>query len=148
MSDMLAFFKANIGKKVSEGNPIPLMKWLDGTLHDAQEGSLTFKHTIKPEYTNPLGILHGGIAATFMDDVIGATVFSLGKPNVYVSLNLNVDFLSKAQVGEDIYATAVVIKNGENIIHLEATIKSEAGRIIAKATSNMAKVNISNPNKY
>lgn len=137
---MIEFFKENIGKKVSEGNPFPLIKWLDGTLHAAREGSLTFKHTVKPEFANPLGILHGGIASTFMDDVIGATVFSLGKPHYYVSLSLNVDFLSQAKIGEDIYVSAEVVRNGENIIHIEAKIVNEAGKIIAKATSNMAKV--------
>jgi acyl-coenzyme A thioesterase 13 len=137
---MIDFFKANLGKKVSDGNPIPLIQWLDATLHEAREGSLTFKHTVKPEFANPLGILHGGIASTFMDDVIGATVFSLGKPNFYVSLNLNVDFLNAAKIGEDVYVSAEVIRNGENIIHLEAKIVNEAGKLIAKATSNMAKI--------
>jgi hypothetical protein len=32
---MIEHFKANIGKKVAEGNNIPLINWLDGTLHDA-----------------------------------------------------------------------------------------------------------------
>lgn len=142
---MIEYFKANIGKKVSEGNPIPLIKWLDGTLHDAREGSLTFKHVVKPEFTNPIGILHGGIASTFMDDVIGATVFSLGKPFIYVSLSLNVDFLNPAKLGEEIFVSAEVIRNGENIIHLEAKIVNSEGKLVAKATSNMAKTKFPNP---
>lgn len=142
MSSVLEFFKANIGKKVSEGNKIPLVKWLDGTLVGAEEGSLTFEHEVKEEFVNPVGILHGGIATTFMDDVIGATVFALGKPHIYVSLNLNVDFMSPAKLGEKILVSAEVIRNGENIIHLHAKIVNEKGKLIAKATSNMAKTNI------
>lgn len=137
---MIDFFKANIGKKVSEGNNIPLIKWLDGTLFAAEDGSLTFEHIVREDFLNPLGILHGGIVSTFMDDVIGATVFSLGKPNFYVSLSLNVDFLSSAKAGEKVYASAKVIRNGENIIHLEAKLMNETGKLLAKATSNMAKV--------
>jgi acyl-coenzyme A thioesterase 13 len=136
---MIEFFKANIGKKVADGNPAPLIAFLDGVLHDAREGSLTFKHVVKPEFVNPLGILHGGMASTFMDDVIGATVYSLNKPNYYVSLSLNVDFLSPAKLGEEIFVSAEVVRNGENIIHLESKIVNKDGRLIAKATSNMAK---------
>jgi uncharacterized protein (TIGR00369 family) len=143
MNTVLDWFKANIGKKVSEGNNIPLIKWLDGTLVAAKEGSLTFEHTVREDFVNPVGILHGGIASTFMDDVIGATVFALGKPNIYVSLNLNVDFMSPAKLGEKIFVSAEVIRNGENIIHLHAKIVNEKGKLIAKATSNMAKTNIS-----
>jgi acyl-coenzyme A thioesterase 13 len=137
---MLDLFKNCIGKKISEFNKIPLVKWLDGTLIAAEEGHITVEHIVQEDFVNPLGILHGGIASTFMDDVIGATVFSLGKPHYYVSLNLNVDFMSPAKLGEKIYVSAQVIRNGENIVHLEAKIANESGKLIAKATSNMAKV--------
>lgn len=117
--------------------PSPLAKWLDGTLLTAEKGSLTAEYTVREEMCNPAHILHGGIAAAIIDDLMGATVFSLGVPTFFSSVNLNVDYLFSAPLGAKVIAKTEVIRAGKKVIHIECRIFDEQQNIIAKATSNL-----------
>lgn len=125
-----------IGKSMGNG-PSPLAKWLDGTLLTAEKGSLTAEYTVREEMCNPAHILHGGIAAAIIDDLMGATVFSLGVPTFFSSVNLNVDYLFSAPLGAKVIAKTEVIRAGKKVIHIECRIFDEQQNIIAKATSNL-----------
>lgn len=135
----LAYFKANIGKMAADSSPSPLGKWLNGKLLAAEEGRLTWEFLVRKEMTNPLGVLHGGIVSAILDDVMGATVFSLGRPEFYTSINLNVDFLSSAREGDVLIATAEVIRQGSNVIYITGQVE-RSGKTLARATSNLIKV--------
>lgn len=67
--------KSFTGKAFTE-SPSPFMRWLNPIIISA-DGALTFEYQIRPEWLNPAGGLHGGITAAIIDDVIGATMFSL-----------------------------------------------------------------------
>lgn len=136
MNNVLAFFQSLIGKSMGNG-PSPLAKWLNGTLLAAEKGSLTAEYTVREEMCNPAHILHGGIAAAIMDDLMGATVFSLGVPTFFSSVNLNVDYLYSAPLGAKVIAKTEVIRAGKKVIHIECQIFDEQQNIIAKATSNL-----------
>lgn len=79
---MLDAFRSQIGSSFAQG-PSPLGRWLNGTLRAADAGTLTVEFLVREEFTNPAGTLHGGVIAAICDDVIGATVFSLGLPQIY-----------------------------------------------------------------
>jgi acyl-coenzyme A thioesterase 13 len=136
---ILEYFKSNIGHKMGDKGPSLVAKWLDGKLIAAESGSLTFEFEVKPDFTNPVKILHGGVASAIMDEVIGATVYSLEKDAFYASVNLNVDFLNPAKEGEVIIARSQVIRNGNTIVHVECQIHNENGDLIAKSVSNMVR---------
>lgn len=136
---IIEFFKANIGNRIGEKSPSLLAKWLDGKLVSAEFGSLGFEFEVKPEFTNPAMILHGGVASAMMDEVIGATVYSLDKGAFYASVNLNVDFLNPAKMGEKVLVKSSIVRNGNTIVHAECQITNEKGDIIAKSVSNMVK---------
>jgi acyl-coenzyme A thioesterase 13 len=133
---VLLYFKSMIGQSMGKG-PSPLAKWLDGTLLAAEEGSLQAAYTVREEMCNPGRILHGGIAAAIMDDLMGATIFSLGKDVFYTSINLNVDYLYSVPVGNKVVAKSQVIRAGKKVVHIECEILDEHQNIIAKATSNL-----------
>ena len=136
MNPILQFMQANVGKSLGMG-PSPLAKWLDGTLVAADEGTLTADFVIRPDMTNPAGLLHGGVVAAIMDDLMGATVFALGAESFYTSVNLNVDYLYSARAGETIRARTEVIRQGKKIIHVECRITNAEGKLLAKSTSNL-----------
>lgn len=133
---VIQYFKSMIGQSMAKG-PSPLAKWLDGTLIGAEEGSLTAEYTVRPEMCNPGGILHGGIAAAIMDDLMGATVFSLGREAFYTSINLNVDYLYSVPAGQRVVAKSQVVRAGKKVIHIECEIVDTEQNIVAKATSNL-----------
>lgn len=136
---IIEFLKSNIGGRMGEGSPSLVAKWLDGELVAAEYGSLTFRFEVKPEFTNPAMILHGGVSAAMMDEVLGATVYSLDKGAFYATVNLNVDYLRPAKVGEKVLATSEIIKEGKTLIHAACTLTNEAGEIVAKCVSNLAR---------
>jgi acyl-coenzyme A thioesterase 13 len=134
---VLDFFKSNIGKSFGEVSPSPFGRWLNGTLIDVEEGSLTAEYIVRKDMCNPGGIMHGGVATGIMDDLIGLTVFSTGTQIFYASVNLNIDFLFSAKPVEKLIAKTKIVRMGKKIAHVEGEIRNEAGQIIAKCTTNL-----------
>lgn len=135
---ILELFKSAIGKE-NFPTPSPVGNWLQGMLLEAEEGKLTFQFTIRKEMTNPVGILHGGMSALIMDDIIGATVHTLNRDTFYTSVNLSVDFLNSVPAGAKITATAEIVRSGKTIINAQCHIYNEKGEIIAKGMSNLVR---------
>jgi len=133
------------GKPFSE-SPSLFGRWLGGTLTEVERGSMTFSFEIRPDMTNPLGTLHGGVTAGIIDDIIGLTAATFGQENFYVTVNLSIDYLSGAKVGDIIVAHSQTIREGRNISNIECVVKHKDGKIIAKGTSNMMKTEIKRSN--
>jgi acyl-coenzyme A thioesterase PaaI-like protein len=68
--------------------------------------------------------------------------FVLGSEYLMTSINLNVDFLSAAHIGETLEVTAKLIRSGSNLNHWEAFIRKESGKFVAKASSNLIKTHV------
>ncbi|WP_291719990.1 PaaI family thioesterase [Bernardetia sp.] len=137
MNPILAMVKAQEGKKLGAMNP-PFSQWLDGRLISANEGELEIEYEVREEMTNPVGILHGGIHAAIMDDLIGTSCFLLALPHIYLSVNLTVDFLGQAKVGDKVIAKTMLVRKGKTMINFSAEIHhAQTGQLISRATSNM-----------
>jgi acyl-coenzyme A thioesterase 13 len=135
-SARLEYMQSFIGKSMQYSHS-PVGRWLNGTLRDIQEGSMRVEFMVREDMSNPMGILHGGIASTILDEVVGTMAYALGREFAFVSVNLNCDFLNNAKVGEIIFADAKVVRAGKNIVHAEGVITNTSGIIIAKCTSNL-----------
>jgi uncharacterized protein (TIGR00369 family) len=133
----LEIFKSFIGKRVAENSPSPISKWLDGTLVAVEHGSLSVEFVVQKEMCNPAHILHGGIAATMLDDIIGMTIFSMGHTVFYSTVNLSVDYLFSAKIGEKLTVKSKIIRVGKKIAHAEGEIRNEDGHYIAKCSTNL-----------
>ncbi|WP_332368156.1 PaaI family thioesterase [Spirosoma telluris] len=81
-------------------------------------------------------------ASAILDDLVGATVFALGREYAYTSINLTVDFLHAAQLGDTVTVTAEVVRAGKNIIHCEGRIVAADGKIIAKCSTNLIQTSV------
>ena len=136
--------QARVGQEITE-SPSPLSKWLRGTLLKAEPGELTLQFTVREEMTNPMGIIHGGMVAAIIDDVIGMTVFSLHHEFFYTSVNLNIDFLASAKLGTTITAHSGIVRQGRNIIHAECCVLDTEGKLLAKGSSNLLVTQIRKP---
>ncbi len=119
-------------------SPSPFMNWLNPVAKEIKYGSLTFEYTIRMEMTNPAGLLHGGVIAGIIDDLIGATVYSMEKVGHYVTVNLAVDYFAVARDGDIILAKSKVIKAGRKVINVECEVWSTTkNRLLAKGHSNL-----------
>ncbi|WP_323831783.1 PaaI family thioesterase [Algoriphagus sp. D3-2-R+10] len=137
----LEHFKKLIGKKLDK-TPSMAGNWLEGTLLEIEKGFIKVSYIITPAMCNPAIILHGGVASLMMDDVIGRGNYVAGSEYLMTSINLTVDFLSAAQIGEKVEVSAKLLRSGANLNHWEAVITKESGKLVAKASSNMIKTHI------
>lgn len=132
----LAFLQKLIGNPMIE-HFSPVAKWLNGKLLTIEEGAMDVEYKVREDMCNPMGTLHGGIAATILDDIVGTMVYALGREFGFTSVNLNCDFLNPAVAGDVLIARAKMIRAGKNIIHVEGQLVHESGRLVAKCTSNL-----------
>ncbi len=122
---------------MAEYSRSPTGVWLNGTLLQVEPGCIKATYTVRPEMANPAGILHGGMASTILDDIMGLTVYSLEREAFFATVNLNVDFLANVRVGENVIATAEVIKSGRSVVFMQGTLHDAEGKLLVRSTSNL-----------
>lgn len=133
-------FQSFTGKEITQ-SPSHFMNWLKPTLLSAQKGELHCSYVIRKEMTNPYGVLHGGITAGIIDDLIGATVYILGLNARFTTVNNNIDYFAPANEGDIITAKTSVVKQGRTIINLQCEVfLPSKNRLIAKGYSNMLNI--------
>ena len=96
-----------------------------------------------PEHYNPMGIVHGGYAATLLDSACGiAVVTKLTEDQAMTTLELKTSYL-KAMTGKTgkVRAEGRVISIGRRVAYTEASLTDEAGRLLATATSTLLVIN-------
>lgn len=142
MNKAIEFLKAQVGKEATN-SPSPLMRWLNPVMLSVEPGEIIFEYTVRKEWLNPIGILHGGITAAIVDDAIGATVYSYGEPFFYSTINNVIDYFGIAQEGHKIIAKTSVTKKGKQLINAQCEVwNNDQTRLLAKGYSNLLKTDV------
>ncbi|HOZ88292.1 MAG TPA: PaaI family thioesterase [Bacteroidia bacterium] len=137
--EILRSFK---GKEFT-ASPSPFMLWLNPVVIEAESGCLSFKYLVRGEWINPMGMLHGGVTAAIMDDVIGATMFSLNEEHFYTTLNNVIDYFATARENDTVIADTRIIKKGKQVVNVQCEIwNADKSRLIAVGHSNLLKTNL------
>jgi len=134
---IVEMFRASIGKKL-EGAP-PFTSWLDGRIVSCDVGELEVAFEVRPEMANPTGLLHGGIQAAIIDDVIGMASATLGEEGFMLTIDLHVNFLGKVKIGQTVKARARFVRLGRRIAHAVCEILDEEGNVVSRGDSNLMK---------
>ena len=136
-NEIVEFFRSAIGRKL-EGAP-PLTAWLDGRIVSAEVGRIEVRFKTRPEMANPTGLLHGGIQAAIMDDVIGMTSATMGEDGFMIAIDLHTNFLGKLKVGENVLARARVVRNGRRVAHAVCELVDDEGAVVSRGEANLLK---------
>jgi uncharacterized protein (TIGR00369 family) len=139
---IISYLNINLNKKIADGNPNPITTWLDGTLIKASMGSITAEFMVREDQCNHAQVMHGGIIATILDEIMGMTLITVEIDHLYVTINLHVDFLYGAKAGEKVTAVSEVYRVGKKIANVEAKLFNAEGKLLAKGTSNLAATSI------
>lgn len=85
-----------------------------------------------------VGITHGGIVSTVLDEVMARCVHELGLPAV--TAELVVRLKKPARVGERIRFAGRVVSQNARVIECSARATDQSGVLIAEATERMVRV--------
>ena len=146
MNQMLEILRATIGQPAGPLAP-PFSQWLGGTLRAVDASSASVEYQVRHEMTNPGGLLHGGVQSGMLDDVMGMLANALGREFFLASVNLSIDYLAAAREGDQVTATATVLRNGSGIVNMSAELRHRDGKLIARASSNLCNTRLPNPFK-
>ena len=104
---------------------------------EVAEGSITASLDTRPDFANPLGIVHGGIAATLLDTVMGCAVHTTLPAGVgYTTLELKINYVRAARTdGQTLTGTGGVIHSGRRVATAEGRVVDEKGKLMAHATT-------------
>jgi uncharacterized protein (TIGR00369 family) len=132
--DGLSFLKA-----IAEGTlpAPPITETLGFTLTEVEAGRVVFVGTPQFRHYNPIGVVHGGFAATLLDSALGCAVHStLAKGEGYTTLELKVN-LVRAITSETgpLSAEGRIIYRGRTVGTAEASLKDSGGKLYAHGTT-------------
>jgi uncharacterized protein (TIGR00369 family) len=105
---------------------------------DAGEGRAVFAVVPDEYHYNPIGTVHGGLAATLLDSAMGCAVETTLDPGVgYTTLELKVNYV-RAMTRDTgrVVCEATVVHRGGTIATAEGRLVEEAtGRLLAHGTT-------------
>jgi uncharacterized protein (TIGR00369 family) len=104
---------------------------------ELEHGRVVMSVQTRPDFANPLGVVHGGIAATLLDSVVGCAVHTTLPAGVsYTTLELKVNYVRAVQTsGVTLTATGTVIHAGRRVATAEGRVVDDRDRLIAHATT-------------
>ena len=119
--------------------PPPISRLMNFWIVSAEPGEVVFECEPGEYHDNPLGMVHGGLACTLLDTVVGCAAHTtLPKGVGYTSIDLNVSYLRPITSASGVIrATGRVVKGGQRVIFAEGVIEDAAGRPLATATSSL-----------
>ena len=101
-------------------------------LVELSKGYAKVKMELRKEFLNWENMIHGGVIASLLDQAFGCSLNTLDY--IYVAVQLNINYLSAAPVGETLYAESKVIYAGKKLGVSEMTVVDSKGKNIARAT--------------
>jgi uncharacterized protein (TIGR00369 family) len=118
--------------------PPPMATLMGFDLDEVQEGRAVFGVTPEEFHYNPIGVVHGGLAATLIDSATGCAVQSTLEPGVlYTSLEVKVNFARPItrDTGR-VRCEGTVIHHGRTVATAEARVVADAtGKLLAHGTA-------------
>lgn len=98
----------------------PYYNLLGLNLNELGPGSAEIVTTTRPEHTNPLGLIHGGLPMSMADAAMGNAIRTLGVKAVTVDFSTSL--IAGAGINEMLVARGKVLKAGKNLIFVEASV--------------------------
>jgi uncharacterized protein (TIGR00369 family) len=118
--------------------PPPIAMTLGFEFVAAEEGRAVFAVEPDEYHYNPIGVVHGGLAATLLDSAMGCAVHTTLEPGVgYTTIDLKVNYVRAItrETGR-VVCEANVVHRGGTIATAEARLVAEAdGKLLAHGTS-------------
>jgi uncharacterized protein (TIGR00369 family) len=127
----------------------PMAALMNLTLVAVDSGQVEFECRPAEAHYNPLGLVHGGLACTLLDTVVGCAAHStLAVGFGYTSIDISVSYLRPITLNHGMLrAEGEVVKQGQRVIFAEGRIFGPAGELLATATSSLLVISAGAPTR-
>ena len=118
----------------------PMAGLLNFALTEVNDGRAVFRGLPGERHLNPLGVVHGGWAATVLDSALGCSVqttLAIGEAYTTVEFKVNLTRPILLTTGE-VVCEARVANRGRTLAVAEATLRDKDGKLLALATETCA----------
>jgi uncharacterized protein (TIGR00369 family) len=124
---------------LASGRKPGIARSLDFDLIEIEAGRAVFAGTPSEHAYNPIGMVHGGYAATLLDSACGFAVHSkLSATQGYTTLDLNVSYLHPITLNTGLLRAEGTVKRiGRRAAFAEASLTGADGKLYAAATSTL-----------
>jgi len=133
---------AEILRRIKAGElPAPPMARVIGfSVGEIGDGRVTFELEPREDLENLAGMLHGGVAATLLDNALGAAVHTRIPPGVgFVTLDLKVTFLKPISLRSGmVTAEGRVLHVGRQTAYAEGDVRDAKGALCAHAVGTFS----------
>jgi uncharacterized protein (TIGR00369 family) len=115
----------------------PIASTLNFRLVEVREGYAHFECEPAEFHYNPIGVVHGGLAATLLDSALGCAVHTtMAKGMGYTTVQLNVNLTRAITANiKKLHAIGTVIHAGRQLATAEAKLTDDAGKLYAHGTT-------------
>jgi uncharacterized protein (TIGR00369 family) len=135
-----------------EMSGLELMRWVQSELPDdvpaigrllgmrfdvVEPGRVVVSLDTRPDFANPMGTVHGGIAATMLDSAMACAVHTTLPAGVgYTTLELKVNYVRAARTdGHTLTAAGTIVHAGRRTATAEGRVVDEDGKLVAHGTT-------------
>ena len=115
----------------------PMARLLNFRLAEISEGHAVFLCETGEYHYNPIGLVHGGLAATLLDSAMGCAIHSTLPADVgYTTLEIKVNFIRALTADSGVIrCEGSVIHSGGRTATAEGKVLDGKGRLCAHATT-------------
>ncbi len=115
----------------------PIARTMGFDLVEVKKGYARFEVVPQEFHYNPIGVVHGGLAATLLDSALGCCVHTTLPQGVgYTTLQLNVNLVRGITVDTGrLKCDGKVVHGGRQMATAEATITDMNGKLYAHGTT-------------
>ena len=126
--DLSGWRKLDIPQFVNEVGPIYSYK--------NEDGSLSYALPTEPRHANVLGVVHGGVTATLLDQAMAMVAWRAADRRPTLTVQMDTRFLGAVQVGEVLVANATIRAMTGSLVFMEAEL-TVGDRVVADANAVM-----------
>jgi uncharacterized protein (TIGR00369 family) len=115
----------------------PISKALGFWMSKVEFGNVVFDYTPVVDHYNPLGSVHGGVAATLLDSVMGCCIHTTLKAGTgYTTVEIKINYVrAMTDRTGPVKAEGKVINVGSRIATSEGRLTDASGKLLAHGTT-------------
>ena len=104
------------------------------TAEHTEPGLARTRVTVQPFHLHGGGVMHGGLLVTLADSAMSRSLMMMIEPGQSTTtIEMKVNFMRPAMLGEEIVAEAKVVQKGKSIAVVEAEVRNMAtGKVLLK----------------